>query len=106
LGAAAADRPSTRLSSGTGGSAEAEAGALNADAAVFSVSGMLGGAAANCCTMSRHGTPGLTAGSATAVQLSATTGHSSPAVATAVTARRVVLRDMVFPVLSDGAATQ
>jgi hypothetical protein len=106
LGAAAAVRPSTRLSRGTGGSDAAGAGALSAEAAVLSVSGMLGGAAANCCTMSRHGTPGLGVVSAAAVKFSTRTGHINPAVAKEVTARRFVVRDMLFQDLSDSAATK
>jgi hypothetical protein len=79
---------------------------LRAVAAVCSVSGTLGGAAANCCTKSRHGTPGLGAGSAVAVGLSTRTGHISPAVATAVNARRFVVRGILLSSSSDGAVTE
>jgi hypothetical protein len=66
---------------------------------------MAEGAAAKFCTMSRQGTPGLAAGSAVAVALSTRTGHNSPTVATAVKARRFVVRDLVFLDFADGTAT-
>jgi len=53
-------------------------GALSAEAAVCSDSGMAEGAAAKFWTMSRQGTPGLAAGSAVAVALSTRTGTTAP----------------------------
>ena len=105
MGPARAVKPSIRLVSGTGGSDAACSGAPKADAAVCSDSGMAEGAAAKFCTMSRHGTPGLAAGSAVAVGLSTRTAQTTPTVAKAVRARRFVKRDMVFPDFVDGTAT-
>jgi hypothetical protein len=65
----------TTSAAGVGGTGAGGGAALfRADAAVSSDSGMVGGAVANCCTMSRHGTPDLGAGSAVAVALSARIG--------------------------------
>ena len=106
MGAARAVRPSMRLVTGTGGGGAAGSGAACAEAAVCSDSGKAEGAATKFCTMSTHGTPGLTgAGSAAAVALSTRTGHIRPTVATTVNASRFVVRDLVFPNFVDGTAT-
>jgi hypothetical protein len=98
-----------RLVSGTGGTGSGGtsggAGGASAEAADCNASGTADGAAAKFCTMLRHGTPGLTAGSAVAVALSTNTGHATIIVATANKGRRIVVRDMVFPEFVDGAAT-
>ena len=110
LGAASAVRPCKRLVTGTGGTGAgggAGTGGASAEAAVCRASGTADGVAAKFCTMSRQGTPGLTAGSAVAVAvaLSTRTGHIRPTVAMAARVRRFVVRDMVFPEFVDGTAT-
>jgi hypothetical protein len=74
---------------------------VKAETASGSDSGMLGGETASCCRMFRQGAPGLVgiAGAAAAVELSTRTPQKNPAVATAVTARLFVVRDMVLPKL-------
>jgi hypothetical protein len=94
-----------RLVIGTGGTGAAGSGATSAEPTVGGDSGIAAGAAAKFCTMSRQGTPGLAAGSAVAVAPSTRTGHIRPTVATAVKARRFVVRDMVFRDFVDGTAT-
>lgn len=59
--------------------------------------GTFAGVAANCCMMSRHGTPGgvcFITGSAIAAEQSASIGELIAASATAVTAMRFVVLDI------------
>jgi len=96
-GAASAVMPCTTSATGTGGSGEDASGTtlFNALAAVSRDSGTLGGSAANCCTMSKHGTPGL--GWAEACPHHNSSGQTTLAVTTVVTPMRFMVGDMVFP---------
>jgi hypothetical protein len=71
-GTASAIGATGTVTGGSGGTPPASGTAVSSD------SGTLGGAAANCWTMSRHGTPGLSAGPAAAVALSTKTGPNQP----------------------------
>ena len=96
--------------SGAGGTAAASmsgaavsAGA-GATVAASTASGMISGLVASCWTMSRHGTPGLVAGSAETTELMASTPNHIPAVATDVLASLLAVDGINFlirPATSD-----
>lgn len=59
---------------------------------------MVGGAATNCWTMSRHGTPGLGSAAAGAPNIT----HGTMPTAAAATPMRILLGDFIFLELSAG----